>query len=232
MITDTLKRELARESLSLESFQAIVQRLLGRQVLYRDPNNHRESELYDEFERMDDLVADFFEAMGLTLVHRTDQRFVIVYPPGAENPYAAEADDRRPALRQRVSRDATALLLVCRMRYEEALRGGETDENDEALVSLEDLYTGYRMVARESMPEGKVQREALFKTIQHYRVIEFHSLESEALVRIRPTITALTLEGFVEAAREAHGSSPHAARDAPWVATGDEDGQGGGDNVA
>lgn len=206
MIIEAIKRDLAHVDLSLEDFQRVIQRLLANQVLYRDPENRTEREIYDAFEKMDDLVTDYLEAMGLTLVHRADQHFAVVYPPGAEHPYQSEPDTRAPSLRARVSKEDSALLLVCRMRYEDALRAGETNEEDEALVSLEDIYTSYRMVAKESMSEQKGQRERAFQRLRRHRLIDYMTLDNEdALVKIRPTILALTLSGFVEAARELTG---------------------------
>lgn len=208
MICETIERELTHSGVSFEDFQKVVQRLLTQQVIYRDPRNCTEREIYDLFERIDDLVGDYLEAMGITLVHRSDQRYVIAYPPGADYPFEHDPDERMPALRARPNKEETGLLLVCRKLFEDALREGALTEDDEALVSLESVYTNYKVVVREPMPGQKGRREALFSRLKALRVLDFQSLETEeALVKIRSTITALTFEGFVDALLDVTGGA-------------------------
>ncbi len=199
MITDILERELTSRNLSLTDFRNVVQRILDRQVIYRQESNI-EAEIYDRFYRIQDLVQEYLGIIGITVVVNERLNFVIAYPPGSDIPGVSSEIREEGALQRRIKADEVGLMITLRLLYEEKLREGEISDNGCVYVPLETVFTRFLSVTKKEMPASETDRRALFATLRRLRIIEAKDLENpQQWVGIREIILNFTLDGVAEA---------------------------------
>ncbi|MBU0992120.1 MAG: DUF4194 domain-containing protein [Proteobacteria bacterium] len=202
MITEALLHELKNRDLSLEDFKRVVLRLLDRQVIYRRESNV-ETEIYDLYFRMESLVAEYLNIIGIRVVNHTDLSYVIAYPPGSSIPGVYTEDEGDNALQRRIRNEEAGLLITFRLLYEEKIREGEIDENGCVYVSLETVFTRYHSIVKREMPSSETERKTLFSTLRQFRIIEYNDLSTpDQWIGIREVILHFTLEGVLNALDE------------------------------
>ncbi len=201
---DNFKEELARRNIDLQQFQKVLHRLLEKQIIYRN-ESQVETELYDLFLRIQDLLEEYLQVLGISVVHHDQAHYVIIYPPGSEIPGFVD-DGLEAALQKKTSNNESILLLTLRLLFEEGLRAGDITDEGVVRVPLETVFTRYRAISKMDMPTNEGDRRQLFSSIKQLRVLEFTDLTSqESLINIRDTILCFTLEGFTKAINEVTG---------------------------
>lgn len=194
---DALEAALANRGLAPEDFSELMIRLLDRGVLSRDQSK-REAELYDRYLQVADLVEDYLQVLRIRLLHEPRFHLLRLFPPGAEAPGLADAEDgESAALRERLNQQEVMLILVLRAEYDKALREGAVDELGQVMLSLEALNLAHRNLLGRSLPDQHGERQALLRRMRQLRLIRNPAdsgAEAEAWLTIRPGILSLVTD--------------------------------------
>lgn len=194
---DALEDQLQRRNISSEDFSELMIRLLDRGVLCRD-ESRKEAELYDRYLQATDLVEDYLSVLQIRLLHEPRFNLLRLFPPGAEAPGLPDTDSSLHGLRQRLSQQEVALILVLRAEYDKALREGEVDEDGQVMLSLEALNLSHRNLLGRALPESAVERQTLLRRLRRLRLIRSTSdadpLDGEGWLTIRPGIVSLVTD--------------------------------------
>ena len=199
---DALEAKLSERGVSHAEFSDLMIRLLDRGVLCRD-ESRREAELYDRYLQVTELVEEYLSVLRIRLLHEPRFNLLRVFPPGAEVPGLPDSeDDTSHALRQRLSQQEVAVILVLRTEYDKALREGQLDEHGQVTLALEALNLSMRNLLNRSLPEGLTERQALLRKLRQLRLIHSPAdtdLESgEAWLIIRPGIISLVTDSALD----------------------------------
>ena len=205
-LSNTLKLQLDDTSVAVERFREIVGRLYATGVIFRDDNAFEEK-LYDDARRLGDLLHDYFSLAGFRLLHDTDSCFMRLYPPGAWVPGLGEADgEGEKLLKTRLSADFVALTLVLRFLYQQGLAEGRVEVNDEVHVRMEDIALAMSAHLARTLPEGKTDRQNLFREMKRQRVVRFNEEtdfnNGDGFIAIRRPILSLVGEETLQAAMD------------------------------
>ncbi len=208
MLNDVLAEALDDTGVTLEQFRELCLRLLNHGVLCRD-ETQIEQQLYDRFLRVQGLVEDYFDVVGLQLYH--DPRFAVlrVYPPGARVPGMPDAAEETLSggLRARFRQDEVALLLVLRQQYDQGLREGRLDEHGCVSESIESISIALRNLLDRSLPEKLTDRKRAFSRLRQLRLIRYRPEEAfesaEAGIKIHPMIVDFVTEDALAAMEQA-----------------------------
>lgn len=197
-IRKTLDEALEQRGLTQAQFSELMIRLLDHGVLCRD-DSKKEGELYDRYLQIPELVDDYLAVLHIRLLHETRFRSVRLFPPGAEVPGLADCNDGfNNGLRERLSQQEVAAILVLRAEYDKSLREGRIDEHGQATLPLEALNLASRNLLNRPLPEARTEREALFRRLRQLRLIRSAgdtSLEdTDAWLIIRPDIVSLVTD--------------------------------------
>src|SRR5690606_10493573 len=157
-----LQARQAERGVSSAEFSDLMIRLLDRGVLCRDESK-REAELYGRFLQVRELVEDYLAVLRMRLLNEPRCNRLRVLPPGGILP--------SHALRQRLSQQEVALILVLRAEYDKSLREGQLDEHGQALLSLEALNLSMRNLLGRRLPETATERQALLRRLRQLRLI-------------------------------------------------------------
>ena len=195
---DALEDQLQRRNISPGDFSELMIRMLDRGVLCRD-ESRREADLYDRYLQTSDLVEDYLSVLQIRLLHEPRFNLLRLFPPGAEAPGLADADASvHTGLRQRLSQQEVALILVLRAEYDKALREGEVDEDGQVMLSLEALNLSHRNLLGRPLPESAVERQSLLRRLRQLRLVRSSSdadpLDGEGWLTIRPGIISLVTD--------------------------------------
>lgn len=195
---DALEAQLKERGVGEEEFSELMIRLLDRGVLCRD-ESRREAELYDRYLATAELVEDYLSVLRIRLLHEPRFNLLRIFPPGAEVPGLADAEDQAgTGLRQRLTQQEVALILVLRAEYDKALREGAVDELGQAMLSLEALNLSCRNLLGRSLPEQQTERQALLRRMRQLRLIRSPAgasfEEAETWLTIRPGIISLVTD--------------------------------------
>lgn len=202
MIIEGIMHELDNRNLSIADYRRVILRLLDKQVIYRLESN-TEAEIYDLYVRMEDIVNEYLDVIGITVVSNINLHFVIAYPPGSNIPGVHAEDIGENALQRRIRGDEAGLMITLRLLYEEKIREGEIDENGRAFVSLETVFTRYHSIVKREMPMSETERRSLFGTLKQLRIIEYSDLTNpEQWIGIREVILHFTLDGVIQVLNE------------------------------
>lgn len=195
---DALEASLAERGISYDDFSELMIRLLDHGVLCRDESK-REAELYDRFLQVRELVDDYLSVLRIRLLHESRFHSLRLFPPGAEVPGLADSEEGfNSGLRERLSQQEVAVILVLRAEYDKALREGEIDEDGQVLLPLEALNLACSNLLGRPLPEQVTERRALFRRLRQLRLIRTASDDSldeaEAWLTIRPGIISLVTD--------------------------------------
>lgn len=195
---DALDNQLNERGVSPEAFSELMIRLLDRGVVCRD-ESQREANLYDRYLQVTELVEDYLSVLRIRVLHEPRFNLLRIFPPGAEVPGLADSEDSfSSGLRERLSQQEVALILVLRAEYDQALREGQVDEFGQVMLSLEALNLSCRNLLGRSLPEQQGERKALLRRLRQLRLIRSPSDaaldEGEAWLTIRPGIISLVTD--------------------------------------
>ncbi|WP_304639478.1 DUF4194 domain-containing protein [Pseudomonas sp.] len=195
---EALEAQLNERGIGEDDFSELMIRLLDRGVLCRDESK-REAELYDRYLAAQDLVEDYLSVLRIRVLHEPRFNLLRIFPPGAEVPGLADAEDGTGSgLRQRLSQQEVALILVLRAEYDKALREGQVDELGQAMISLEALNLSCRNLLGRSLPEQQTERQLLLRRLRQLRLIrspaDMGVEEGETWLTIRPGIISLVTD--------------------------------------
>jgi hypothetical protein len=163
-----------------------------------------ETQLYDRFVQLEELVLDYLSPLHLRLQHDSRFGFVRVFPPGASVPGLPD-DDQQPfagGFRASLAQQEIAAVLVLRAEYDKSLREGQVDDMGCVLLSLEAFGIAMRNLLNRSMPEKKTERSQLFRRLRQLRLIYFvantEDNVEDAWLKIRPSITSFVSDAVLQ----------------------------------
>jgi len=205
---EALETSLGRIGVSLDEFSELMIRLLDHGVLCRDENK-KEAELYDRFLQVRELAEDYLSVLRIRLLHEPRFNSLRLFPPGAEVPGLPDAEGINGGLRERISQQEVAVILVLRAEYDKALREGEIDEMGQVLLPLEALNLAHKNLLGRPLPEALTERRSLFRRLRQLRLIRTASDDAiedgEAWLTIRPGITNLVTDTALALLAQAGG---------------------------
>lgn len=207
MLTDALIEPLEATGVTLQEFRELTLRLLNYGVLCR-AESQTEQQLYDRYLRVESLVEEYLDLVGISLFHDRRFAYLRLYPPGATVPGMEDGAEGAFAggLRARLRQDEVALLLVLRLQYDKALREGQLDEQGYVLESVESLAIAMRNLLGRSLPDKIVERKRVFNRLRQLRLIEYRQDEEvesgEAWIRIHPMIVTFVTDEALAALEE------------------------------
>ena len=167
-----LEARLARQtagSVSRRRFAEICNRLLAGGVLWRE-HSRPEQALYDDATVVEELLREWFDVLGFSLVHDGDATLMRLYPPGGDDP---DEEDGVKRLRARLPKDVVAAALGLRFLYTEALTGQRELVNQELAISLEDLSQTLVSLLGMTLPSSAAERAQLLRELRKHRLIRF-----------------------------------------------------------
>ncbi|MEW5757535.1 MAG: DUF4194 domain-containing protein [Pseudomonadota bacterium] len=204
MLSDFLEEKLEPENLTREEFRELLIRLLNYGVLAR-AESQVEQQLYDRYLRVEDLVRDYLDLIGVRVLHDRRFEYLRLYPPGAQVPGMDDAEEQAysGSLRSRLSQAEVALILVLRLQYDKALREGQVDENGFVTESLESLSIAMKNLLGRNLPDKLTERKRLFQRLRQLRLIALRNDEdvesSEAWLKIHPMIVSFVSDEALNA---------------------------------
>lgn len=195
---DALEAQLKERGIGEDEFSELMIRLLDRGVLCRDESK-REAELYDRYLAAAELVEDYLSVLRIRVLHEPRFNLLRIFPPGAEVPGLADAEDQAATgMRQRLTQLEVALILVLRAEYDKALREGQVDELGQVMLSLEALNLSCRNLLGRGLPEQQTERQHLLRRMRQLRLIrspaDAGGEEAETWLTIRPGIISLVTD--------------------------------------
>ena len=188
-----IEQKLEKEGLSRREFSELLIRLLDYGVICRD-ESQVEQQLYDRYLRLEELVGEYLQFMGVQILHDARFQFIRLFPPAAQIPGVEEEPGmiQSQALRVRLNQHEIALILVLRAQYDKALREGQVDEQGCAMVSLEALSIAMKNLLKRTLPDNMTERKQLFRRLKQLRLIQIsneeHMDNGDMWLRIRPMI--------------------------------------------
>jgi hypothetical protein len=199
-----IEKQLESAGITQNEYSELLIRLLDYGVLCRD-ESQTEQMLYDRFLRIEPLVVDYLEVIGIRIQHDSRFNFVRLYPPGAEVPGLPE-EHHRPfnnGFRVKLNQSEVALVLILRSLYDRALREGQLDEQGCVLVSIENITIGLRNLLKRSLPDKLTERRQIFGRLRQLRLIqlnqEIHEESADLWIRIRPMIISYVSDDVLSA---------------------------------
>lgn len=202
-LTEHIVRQLDSENLSLTEFQELLIRLLNYGVLCRG-ESQTEQLLYDRFLRIEDLLGEYLQMMDVRVFHDTRFEYVRLYPPGSEVPGMEEAQENAysGSLRNRLTQQEVALVLVLRAQYDKALHEGQVDEFGFVTESLEALSIAMKNLLGRTLPDKVTERKRLFQRMRQLRLIQYRQDDDidsgEAWIKIHPMIVGFVSDQVLE----------------------------------
>ena len=212
-LTETIEQHLERENLNLGEFQELLIRLLNYGVLCRG-ESLTEQTLYDRFLRIEDLVREYLRLLDIRLYHDERFEYVRLYPPGSEVPGMEDALENAysGSLRNRLTQQETALVLVLRAQYDKALHEGQVDEYGFVNESLEALSIAMKNLLGRALPDKVTERKRLFQRLRQLRLIQYRQDEDidsgEAWIKIHPMIVSFVSDQVLESLQGEAGDAP------------------------
>lgn len=202
-LVETLHSRLADTSVSATRFAAIVNRLYASGILLREESS-AESRLYDEAQRIESLLGDYFELAGFRLHHNQRFRYFRLYPPAQAEEGEEGAGVR--GLRHRLTKDFAAYVLGLRHLYQGAIDTGNINELAECTVPLADVTQAMRLLLRFEPPAAKSKRLTLYRELSVQKLVrlpaDVQAEDDEMLLAIRPTILDFVTDSQLASARE------------------------------
>jgi hypothetical protein len=194
-----IEQKLEKQGLDRRELSELLIRLLDYGVICRD-ESQVEQQLYDRYLRLEEIVSDYLELIGVRVQHDKRFQFIRLYPPGAQIPGVQDEPNaiQSPGLRMRLNQNEVALILVLRAQYDKALREGQVDEQGCVRVSLESLSIAIMNLLKRTLPENMTERKQLFRRLKQLRLIQIANEDrlddGDMWMRIRPMIMSYVSE--------------------------------------
>jgi hypothetical protein len=199
MMLQFIEHKLEKQGLDRRELSELLIRLLDYGVICRD-ESQVEQQLYDRYLRLEEIVSDYLELLGVRVQHDKRFQFIRLYPPGAQIPGVQDEENaiQSPGLRMRLNQNEVALILVLRAQYDKALREGQVDEQGCVMVSLESLSIAIKNLLKRTLPENMTERKQLFRRLKQLRLIQISNEDrlddGDMWMRIRPMIMSYVSE--------------------------------------
>lgn len=186
--------------ITLDRFAELAGRLLASGILWRN-FSRPEAELYDAASQCEQLLREYFAAIGFVLTHDADATIFRLYPPGED---ADGGEDGVKRLKARLSRDFVAAVIGLRFLYTEALTGKRELVDEVLVISLEELSQAVVSLLAHSLPGSVADRLSLLRDLRKHRVIRFNDGEGagsmEMLMSVlRPVMSYVSDEALEDA---------------------------------
>ena len=194
-----IEQQLEKQGLDSRELSELLIRLLDYGVICRD-ESQIEQQLYDRYLRLEEIVADYLQLIGVRVQHDKRFQFIRLYPPGAQIPGVQDEPNavQSSGLRMRLNQNEVALILVLRAQYDKALREGQVDEQGCVMVSLESLSIAIKNLLKRTLPENMTERKQLFRRLKQLRLIQIANEDrlddGDMWMRIRPMIMSYVSE--------------------------------------
>ena len=194
-----IEQKLEKQGLDRRELSELLIRLLDYGVICRD-ESQVEQQLYDRYLRLEEIIADYLELIGVRVQHDKRFQFIRLYPPGAQIPGVQDEPNaiQSPGLRMRLNQNEVALILVLRAQYDKALREGQVDEQGCVMVSLESLSIAIKNLLKRTLPDNMTERKQLFRRLKQLRLIQIANEDrlddGDMWMRIRPMIMSYVSE--------------------------------------
>lgn len=194
-----IEQKLEKQGLDIRELSELLIRLLDYGVICRD-ESQVEQQLYDRYLRLEEIVSDYLELLGVRVQHDKRFQFIRLYPPGAQIPGVQDEQNaiQSPGLRMRLNQNEVALILVLRAQYDKALREGQVDEQGCVMVSLESLSIAMKNLLKRALPDNMTERKQLFRRLKQLRLIQIANEDrlddGDMWMRIRPMIMSYVSE--------------------------------------
>ena len=194
-----IEQKLEKQGLDIRELSELLIRLLDYGVICRD-ESQVEQQLYDRYLRLEEIVSDYLELLGVRVQHDKRFQFIRLYPPGAQIPGVQDEQNaiQSPGLRMRLNQNEVALILVLRAQYDKALREGQVDEQGCVMVSLESLSIAMKNLLKRTLPDNMTERKQLFRRLKQLRLIQLANEDrlddGDMWMRIRPMIMSYVSE--------------------------------------
>jgi hypothetical protein len=194
-----IEQKLEKHGLDRRELSELLIRLLDYGVICRD-ESQVEQQLYDRYLRLEEIVSDYLELIGVRVQHDKRFQFIRLYPPGAQIPGVQDEPNaiQSLGLRMRLNQNEVALILVLRAQYDKALREGQVDEQGCVMVSLESLSIAIKNLLKRTLPENMTERKQLFRRLKQLRLIQIANEDrlddGDMWMRIRPMIMSYVNE--------------------------------------
>ena len=204
MLTDIVEQQLEKENLSLSEFRELLIRLLNYTVLCRQ-ESQVEQQLYDRYLRISGLVKEYLAMTGIRIFHDTRFEYIRLYPPASQVPGMEGAEDAAfsGSLRERLSQQEVALILVLRLQYDKALREAQVDDEGYVTESFEAISIAMKNTIGRSLPEKQSEYLQLFKRCRKLRLIKYRHendiLNAESCLKIHPMIVNFVNDEAIQA---------------------------------
>ena len=199
VIEERLKTEGAG-NVKADRFAELAGRLMASGVLWRD-YSRPESVLYDDAAQCEQLLREYFSAIGFVLTHDADATIFRLYPPGE----GGDGDeDGVKRLKARLSRDFVAAAIALRFLYTEALTGKRELINEVLVISLEELSQSVVSLLAHQLPSSVADRLSLLRDLRKHRIVRFNDGEGaggmEMLLSVlRPVMSYVSDEALEDA---------------------------------
>lgn len=197
-IKNAIEKILEQHGLNQEQFSELMIRLLDYGVLCRDESK-KEAELYDRYLQIAELVEDYLAVLQIRLRHEPRFCSLRLFPPGAEVPGLADSNTSHySGLREHLSQQEVALILVLRAEYDKSLREGQIDAEGQVTLPMEALSLACRNLLNRPLPESRSERAALLRRMRQLRLIrsagDAAPEDAAGWLIIRPGITSLVTD--------------------------------------
>ena len=234
-----IEQKLEKQGLDRRELSELLIRLLDYGVICRD-ESQVEQQLYDRYLRLEEIIADYLELIGVRVQHDKRFQFIRLYPPGAQIPGVQDEPNaiQSPGLRMRLNQNEVALILVLRAQYDKALREGQVDEQGCVMVSLESLSIAIKNLLKRTLPDNMTERKQLFRRLKQLRLIQIANEDrlddGDMWLRIRPMIMSYVSEqvladlieneqAAVEVSDEENSEIEHSNNDTVDITSSDDD---------
>jgi len=206
-LVDSLEQALEGRGVSARQFQQLCARLLAYGVLARDEGGS-EALLYDQAERIQNTLADYFAIAGLRLVFDQTGATLRLYPPGAEICGLPADEEVEPLdrLRRRFDADFIATAIALAALYQQAALQGQLTDAGEALVEVSSLNLFLTTQMHRAPAPSKGVRTEIYQELRRQRVLRLPSSDDleadDASFAIRRSILGFVTPAALDALQQ------------------------------
>lgn len=201
--------KVKNQGLDISDFQAVVSYLLEYGIICRE-DNKKEEQHYDYFVRLEDVVQDYLNLIGIQVVHDEDLFSIRLYAPSSDTPESFEEEDIKTNMSMAFTSEESAYLIALAIVYDQKLIEGDVTDEVNAEIDLEEFNTALATHIGFTPSEKQSVREEALKTLKRLRVVTFAKgvfVEEDRPLIIRPHIKQIILPSMIRPYIEEQGSS-------------------------
>lgn len=199
-ISFELKKALSPLGVEYKEFGDLLLYLMHKSVICRD-DSEIERKFYDQYLMCELLVKDYFDVIGIGVLHNEIFSSIRIFAPDADYPQNNTASDNQSnKLRMNISKDEIAALIVCYLLYQQYTDDARLEEF-EAVISREEFYAAHATYLSYEPKEQETARKDVLKKLSKLKVIQYHSDFFENMehpIVIRPYVVDVILPQTVK----------------------------------